>query len=336
MVPYLDLTTGNVVVPNGTPRGNYRIVYRLIDNKLETNYSDAAIDLFIVPDVINSLADAYQVNWVDGGTTETVVANDRVNNKDFSFEWSNFQWLSDPPSGITLHTDGRISVAPMTPKGQYSLRYIIRDRVYSSNFQDNVAILNVMPNVLTAVNDYIVVRYNKSPLMHSNILENDLFNNKKLRANEVYIAVTSGQISGVEINEQGQLMLNEEAQYGLYDMTYTICDRLDGSDCSQARVRLKILPYISNIPNVITPNGDGVNDAFFIPTGVDAERMELRVFTRNGEIVYLNSDYRNDWSPSETEIKDGTYFYEVEIYLSPDLSEVFRGYLMIMRDLIPK
>ncbi len=66
------------------------------------------------------------------------------------------------------------------------------------------------------------------------------------------------------------------------------------------------------IPSGFSPNGDGVNDTFFV-TGLDVlTNNELTVFDRWGQQVYHMKGYANDWKGQGVNGKDlneGTYFY---------------------------
>ena len=64
------------------------------------------------------------------------------------------------------------------------------------------------------------------------------------------------------------------------------------------------------IPNVVTPNGDGVNDFFRINGLENFPGSSLNVFNRWGNRIYKSDDYKNDWSPA---VSDGTYFYIVNV-----------------------
>jgi len=62
------------------------------------------------------------------------------------------------------------------------------------------------------------------------------------------------------------------------------------------------------IPNIITPNDDGMNDAFEILT--DAP-ISLTIFNRWGKILYQEPQYQNNWSASE--LSSGIYYYEIKL-----------------------
>jgi len=60
------------------------------------------------------------------------------------------------------------------------------------------------------------------------------------------------------------------------------------------------------IPNVISPNGDGINDKFVIENG-KFYSMKLNIFNRWGNQIFESNDYQNNWPASD--IADGVYFY---------------------------
>ena len=62
------------------------------------------------------------------------------------------------------------------------------------------------------------------------------------------------------------------------------------------------------IPNVISPNGDGHNDAWVI-NGLAKSGSSVKVYNRWGNMVYGTANYANNWKGNG--LADGTYFYEV-------------------------
>lgn len=61
------------------------------------------------------------------------------------------------------------------------------------------------------------------------------------------------------------------------------------------------------IPNVMTPNGDGANDYFFIDGLQFLENCELKIYNRWGGVIYKSENYQNNWDGEGA--ADGTYFY---------------------------
>lgn len=68
-----------------------------------------------------------------------------------------------------------------------------------------------------------------------------------------------------------------------------------------------------NIPNVFSPNGDGVNDVFyFANSGI--EEFSLKIFNRWGEQLFSSVSPEISWdgrTSAGIEVSNGTYFYEV-------------------------
>jgi gliding motility-associated-like protein len=86
----------------------------------------------------------------------------------------------------------------------------------------------------------------------------------------------------------------------------------DGSCQIRCHAKRQILNSSFNpqeVPNVFTPNNDGVNDAFCIPgtTGYQ-DCYKLEIFNRWGGVVYQSQNPQDCWQP-ESNIASGVYFY---------------------------
>lgn len=87
-------------------------------------------------------------------------------------------------------------------------------------------------------------------------------------------------------------------------------------------------PISIEIPNVMTPNGDGYND-FFIIKGVEhCEKNRLLVKNRAGTVVLQVNNYQNNWDAAG--LSAGTYYYQF-YYTLRGIEQVRTGSLTIMR-----
>ncbi len=68
------------------------------------------------------------------------------------------------------------------------------------------------------------------------------------------------------------------------------------------------------VPNVITMNGDDVNDEFIIRNIEDYDRVRVQIFNRWGNTVFETEDYQNNWKgydKSGNALEAGVYTYVV-------------------------
>ena len=75
---------------------------------------------------------------------------------------------------------------------------------------------------------------------------------------------------------------------------------------------------IYNLPNVFTPNGDGLND-YFVPFPYNfVEKINLQIFNRWGQIVFTTENPDINWDGkdkiSKKDCSDGVYFYVCDVY----------------------
>lgn len=87
------------------------------------------------------------------------------------------------------------------------------------------------------------------------------------------------------------------------------------------------IPFI--VPNVITPNGDGINDDFYI-SGLE-NGTKLTIFNRWGDVVYTSNNYNNDWDGGN--LKDGVYYYVLNLpttEVTKEKNDPSRGFIHII------
>jgi len=83
------------------------------------------------------------------------------------------------------------------------------------------------------------------------------------------------------------------------------------------------------IPNIITPNGDGVNDTWVISYLDNLESYTLSLFARGGTVIFTTDNYANDWDGTMDgdDLPEGTYWYS----LRHEGDEVYKGFVEIVR-----
>ncbi|OYX24761.1 MAG: hypothetical protein B7Z06_08435 [Flavobacteriales bacterium 32-35-8] len=71
-------------------------------------------------------------------------------------------------------------------------------------------------------------------------------------------------------------------------------------------------PNVSRIPNLISPNGDGINDTWVIPQEyVSGTNTEVVILSSQGKIILKTNDYQNNWPQDQINFKDinPVYYY---------------------------
>ncbi|MBU1718870.1 MAG: gliding motility-associated C-terminal domain-containing protein, partial [Bacteroidetes bacterium] len=99
------------------------------------------------------------------------------------------------------------------------------------------------------------------------------------------------------------------SQNGEYNVTLIVGSSIseDCVDSISHRVRIVSL----QIPNVVTNNGDGINDKFHVLNLEDIQGANIAIYNRWGRKVFESSDFRGEWDPEN--LSDGVYYYILNV-----------------------
>lgn len=144
-------------------------------------------------------------------------------------------------------------------------------------------------------------------VLHINVLENDQPGSSALLVNSVRIVQAPG-FGTVEINADGSISYTPRPGFvGRDQFKYEVSNEEGLSGTAIVSVDISECPL--KIPNVFTPNGDGINDYFEIEGLEQFDRVEVLIFNRWGNEVYRHDNYDNSWQGID--LNEGTYYYRI-------------------------
>lgn len=207
-----------------------------------------------------------------------------------------------------------------------TVRYLISD---NSSLTSNVStlLIHIQKTEAIAVDDSFKTGFNFTRNLR--ILDNDYSKGSKINRSSVIIT-TPAENGTLTIHANGTIEYTPNHLFtGTDSFEYQVAD-LSGNFSEPARVLIEVRGL--HIPNVITPNNDNVNDAFFIVGANLYDKVELQVRDRFGVEIFSDTDYKNDWIPAE-HISEGTYYYILRFHKDNHKSTVRKGYILIVRSL---
>jgi gliding motility-associated-like protein len=148
---------------------------------------------------------------------------------------------------------------------------------------------------------------------------------------------TTGMGGSVTIDATGNFNYSPPAEFtGIDKISYTVCDKATGNYCLSTElvfiVKDTIIVYSS-----LTPNGDGINDAWVIDGIHLYKNNSVKIINRWGDLVFEQANYDNKekvWKGEsnsgvsfvEKKLPDGTYFYSIDL---SNGSKPLTGYVVI-------
>lgn len=112
---------------------------------------------------------------------------------------------------------------------------------------------------------------------------------------------------------------------GVDVIRYLVKDKSNPNQVEEGFIYINVLENgLDNLPNIITPNGDGLNDEWHLETITDKyTNYEITIYNRVGNIVfYCKNNYANDWNGQSLNpnyqmpmgvLSSGIYTYVIKI-----------------------
>ncbi len=275
-VPSLNMTTGVVSVPAGTPAGDYTILYTLCETLNITNNCDPAtvtITVTAAPIVAND--DTFgPVNGMTGSTSAgNAFSNDLLNgapvvaNQITATVTSPATPINGGPVPVMNTTTGIVSVPAGTPEGPYTISYLICQNLNPANCDPAVITINVSAAPIIANDDTVgpINGSNGNPIA-GNVLPNDLLNGSPVNINDIDLTVVTpatpingGPVPTID-PATGNVIVPVGTPAGPYTIVYSICEELNPTNCNDATVTINVTaaPIVANDDNYSASPINGV------------------------------------------------------------------------------
>jgi len=114
--------------------------------------------------------------------------------------------------------------------------------------------------------------------------------------------------------------------------TYTVTVTNNNGCSSTASYAVAVEDDLSILKatNLLSPNGDGVNDVWKVDNMDMYPRAVVRIFDKAGRVVYTKRGYDNTWDGTYNgqPLAENTYYYTIDL----EAGKVLRGYITLVRD----
>lgn len=89
------------------------------------------------------------------------------------------------------------------------------------------------------------------------------------------------------------------------------------------------------IPKAFTPNGDGVNDYFYVSgEGIDPDKFEMLIYNRFGNLIFKSVtpfDYWDGYNSDGSLAPTGIYVYKITVYDLDGNRTIYEGTVTLIR-----
>ena len=259
--PYIDTTTGKVMIPSGVAPDNYTITYEICDkvSGLAKTCKTATVTVNVAGNTITPDDDDFSAYKVEHPTTQTVVSNganhvniltnDKLGSRTglTKNEVTITQTTPANPHVNIDTTNGEVDVQSGTPAGEYTVKYKITEigqPASAASAEKTVTVVVTNKLVNNNGNYGGAPSTTTTPADGGNVLDNVRINGATSNPSPTDVDITIDQTAGsgtvpyLETSgpDKGKIKLPQGTPSGTYTIKYTVCDTATGAaqSCKQA------------------------------------------------------------------------------------------------------
>lgn len=215
-----------------------------------------------------------------------------------------FQWATSAEPDNIFSNDSIITVAPNVTTTY--LVYGSSDTVSYTVYVDSIPNINLGNDTTICIGDTLILLSSLSNFSGSYLWQNNTTQADLIVQDPGIYWVQATNLCGIGYDSINVIIID--------------CD-------------IPVEPIIIEMPNVFSPNNDGLND-FFVPVTISGiKSAEIVILNRWGNEVYQSEDVLTGWdgNSSGTECSNGVYFWKIT-YIDKDLKSYSQnGFLTLTR-----
>ena len=274
--PYIDTTTGKVMIPSGVAPGNHTITYEICDKAPGSakTCKTAAVTVNVTGNTIAPEDDDFSAYKVEHPTTQTVVSNganhlniltnDKLGSRTglTKNEVTITQTTPANPHVNIDITNGEVDVQAGTPAGEYTVKYKITEKgqpASAASAEKTVKVVVTNKLVNTTANYSGSPSQNATPAIGGDVLDNVRINDatSNPNVNDVTVSIVTAATGATTVPfietsgaDAGKIKIPQGTPAGTYEITYKVCDKAQGAaqSCQTAiaKIRVSAKPIVAN------------------------------------------------------------------------------------------
>jgi len=273
--PYIDTTTGKVMIPAGVAPGNHTITYEICDKApgAANTCKTATVTVNVTGNTIAPEDDDFSAYKVEHPTTQTVVSNganhvniltnDKLGSRTglTKNEVTITQTTPANPHVNIDTTNGEVDVQAGTPAGEYTVKYKITEKgqpASAASAEKTVKVVVTNKLVNTTANYSGSPSQNTIPAIGGDVLDNVRINDATSNPNvndvtvSIVTAATGTTVPFIETSgaDAGKIKIPQGTPAGNYEITYKVCDKAQGAaqscQTATAKIRVSAKPIVAN------------------------------------------------------------------------------------------